>query len=40
MGGELNYNHTSLKIGAADTIGPLLVPGANLPDGSTVYYTV
>ena len=39
-GGELNYNHTSLKIGAADTIGPLLVPGANLPDGSTVYYTV
>ena len=40
MGGELNYNHTSLKIGAADTIGPLLVPGANLPDGSTVYYSV
>ena len=40
MGVEANYNHTSLKIGAADTIGPLLVPGANLPDGSTVYYTV
>jgi opacity protein-like surface antigen len=40
MGGELNYNHTSLKIGAADTIGPLLVTGANLPDGSTVYYNV
>jgi opacity protein-like surface antigen len=40
MGGELNYNHTSLKIGATDTIGPLLVPGANLPDGSTVYYNV
>jgi opacity protein-like surface antigen len=40
MGGELNYNHTSLKIGAVDTIGPLLVPGANLPDGSTVLYSV
>ena len=28
------------KIGAEDTIGPILVPGANLPDGSTVYYSV
>ena len=40
MGGELNYNHMSLKNGAQDSIGPILVTGANLPDGSTVYYTV
>ena len=40
LGAELNYNHIALKNGAQDTIGPLLVTGANLPDGSTVYYTV
>ena len=40
LGGEINYNHTSIGIGAIDTIGPILVPGANLPDGSTVLYSV
>jgi outer membrane immunogenic protein len=40
MGGELNYNHFSLKNGSENSVGPILVPGANLPDGSTVLYTV
>ena len=40
LGGELNYNHMSIGIGAHDTLGPILVPGANLPDGSTVVYSV
>lgn len=40
LGGELNYNHTSIGIGARDTIGPIYFPGANLPDGSTVLYNV
>ncbi|MGC1693954.1 MAG: outer membrane beta-barrel protein [Pseudolabrys sp.] len=40
MGGELNYNHMSIGIGARDSLGPILVPGANLPDGSTVLYSV
>jgi outer membrane immunogenic protein len=40
MGGELNYDHMGLKNAAQNTIGPILVPGANLPDGSTVLYTV
>jgi outer membrane immunogenic protein len=40
LGAELNYNRMSIKIGAQDQIGPILVPGANLPDGSTVLYSV
>jgi outer membrane immunogenic protein len=40
MGAELNYNHMSINTGAQDTLGPILVPGANLPDGSTVLYNV
>jgi outer membrane immunogenic protein len=40
LGAELNYNHMSIGIGAQDQIGPILVPGANLPDGSTVLYSV
>lgn len=40
LGAELNYNHMNHSIGASDTIGPILVPGANLPDGSTVVYSV
>ena len=40
MGAELNYNHMSIKTSGGDTIGPLLIPGANLPDGSTVLYSV
>jgi len=40
LGGELNYNHVSIAMGAQDTIGPIQVPGANMPDGSSVYYTV
>jgi outer membrane immunogenic protein len=40
MGGELNYNHFSLHNGSESSVGPLLVPGANLPDGSTVLYSV
>ena len=40
LGAELNYNHMSIKIGAQDQIGPILVPGASLPNGSTVLYSV
>jgi outer membrane immunogenic protein len=40
MGGELNYNHFSLHNGSESSVGPILVPGANLPDGSTVLYTI
>lgn len=40
LGGELNYNHMSVGLGAQDTLGPILVPGANLPDGSSVLYSV
>ena len=39
-GVELNYNHMNFRTGAADSVGPILVPGANLPDGSTVLYAV
>jgi outer membrane immunogenic protein len=39
-GAELNYNHMAFRIGAADSIGPIQVPGANLPDGSTVLYNI
>lgn len=39
-GFELNYNRLSFRNGAADSVGPVLVPGANLPDGSTVLYSV
>jgi opacity protein-like surface antigen len=40
LGGELNYNHMAIKIGAQDSLGPILVPGASLPDGSSVLYSV
>jgi outer membrane immunogenic protein len=40
LGAELNYNHMSIGIGSKDSVGPILVPGANLPDGSTVLYNV
>ena len=40
LGAELNYNHMSLGTGQQGSIGPILVPGANLPDGSTVLYSV
>lgn len=40
LGAELNYNHMSVGVGAKDSVGPILVPGANLPDGSTVLYSV
>jgi outer membrane immunogenic protein len=40
LGAELNYNRMSLDTGARDTVGPILVPGADLPDGSTVLYSV
>ena len=40
LGAELNYNHMSLGTGQQGSIGPILVPGANLPDGSTVVYSV
>ncbi len=39
MGAELNYNHMSIKTAQQGQIGPILVPGANLPDGSTVLYS-
>ncbi len=40
MGAELNYNHMSIVTGGQATVGPILVPGANLPGGSTVLYSV
>jgi outer membrane immunogenic protein len=40
LGAELNYNHMSIRIGAQDSIGPILVPGASVPVGSTVLYSV
>jgi outer membrane immunogenic protein len=40
LGAELNYNHMNVTVGARDTLGPILVPGANLPDGSTVLYSI
>ena len=40
IGVELNYNHMAIKAGPAGLLGPILVRGANLPDGSTVLYSV
>jgi opacity protein-like surface antigen len=41
LGAELNYNHISGgALTTSNTIGPILVPGASLPDGSTVLYSV
>ncbi|HEY1474921.1 MAG TPA: hypothetical protein VGF53_12655 [Pseudolabrys sp.] len=40
LGGELNYNHMSINIGAQGSIGPIIVPGANQSDGSAVRYNV
>jgi outer membrane immunogenic protein len=40
LGAELNYNHNSIGMSGKDTLGPILVPGASLPDGSTVLYSV
>lgn len=40
LGGELNYNRMSLGTAAQDTVGPILVPGATLPDGTTVKYSI
>ena len=37
---ELNYNHLGLRTGATDSEGPVIVPGATQPDGSTVQYAV
>jgi outer membrane immunogenic protein len=37
---ELNYNRVHSSTSAADSLGPIVVPGANLPDGSTVQYAV
>lgn len=39
-GVELNYNRMKFQTGGADSVGPIQVPGANLPDGSTVLYNV
>lgn len=39
-GVELNYHHQGLTLNAQDSIGPILVPGANMADGSTVEYSV
>jgi opacity protein-like surface antigen len=39
-GAELNYNHLAFKNSAADSVGPILVPGANLQNNSTVLYSV
>jgi outer membrane immunogenic protein len=37
---EANYNHLSFHASGADSVGPILVPGANLPNGSTVLYSI
>jgi len=39
-GVELNYNRMNFRTGGADSVGPIQVPGATLPDGSTVLYNV
>ncbi len=39
-GFELNYNHLGANLGAQGSVGPINVPGATQPDGSTVMYTV
>jgi outer membrane immunogenic protein len=39
-GVELNYHHVGSTVAAQDTIGPILVSGANLADGSAVQYSV
>jgi len=39
LGAELNYNHMSINTGQQGSLGPILVPGASLPDGSTVLYS-
>jgi outer membrane immunogenic protein len=40
LGGELNYNRMSLGTAAQDTVGPILIPGATRPDGTTVQYSI
>ena len=40
LGAELNYNRMSLGTGAQDTVGPIIIPGAPLANGSTVQYAV
>lgn len=39
-GGELNYNHTSIGIGAQDTTDPVLITSGNPPPGYTLVYNV
>jgi len=39
-GVELNYHTVGLNLHAQDSIGPIVVPGASLADGSTVQYAV
>jgi len=39
-GVELNYNHMGFKTQAQDSVGPLIVPGADQADGSKVQYAV
>jgi len=40
LGAELNYNHMSMTSGGQDTVGPIIVPGANQSDGSAVQYSI
>ena len=40
LGAELNYNRMSLGTGAQDTVGPIIIPGAPLANGSAVQYAV
>ena len=40
LGGEINYNHTSIGIGAQDSTDPVLIASTNPPPGYTLVYNV
>jgi outer membrane immunogenic protein len=40
LGGEINYNHTSIGIGAQDSTDPVLITSSNPPPGYTLVYNV
>ena len=40
LGGELNYNHMSIGIGAQDSTDPVLITSKNPPPGFTLVYNV
>lgn len=40
LGAEINYNHTSIGIGAKDSTDPILITSSNPPPGYTLVYNV